>query len=260
MLFANRVVAITGAGGGFGSVAVRRFCAEGARVLAADLNQAAVERVASDAGGECIPFAGDVSQPADVEAMIRRATDAWGRLDILWNNAAYYDQRTSLSESTLETWDRTIGVTLSGVFYGCKYALPVMMRQKSGVIINTASAVIASPSNPYDIAKYGVVAVTVAAAKEGGPHGVRCVAIAPTIARTQANPTVISGDPAAIDWAIGFGLLPFMTEPEDIVETAVWLASDQARCITGSVIPVDRGHMARGLAFIPMPAPVGAPR
>ncbi|HEV8636411.1 MAG TPA: SDR family oxidoreductase [Chloroflexota bacterium] len=246
MQFQDKVVVITGAAGGFGSVGVRRFAAEGGRVVAADLHEEPLRRLAGEVGAErVIPFAGDVSKPGDVEAMIRRATDAWGRLDVLWNNAAYYDNRTSLSQSTLETWDRTIAVTLSAVFYGCKYALPVMTAQKSGVIVNTSSAVIHSPTNPYDIAKYAVTAVTVAAAKEGGPHNVRCVAIAPVIARTQANPTVMAGDPEAIARAIASGLLPFMTEPDDVVDAVMFAASDKARCITGSTINVDRGFMCR---------------
>jgi NAD(P)-dependent dehydrogenase (short-subunit alcohol dehydrogenase family) len=120
-----------------------------------------------------------------------------------------------------------------------------MIAQKSGVIVNTSSAVIHSPSNPYDIAKYGVTAVTIAAAKEGGPHNVRCVAVAPVIARTQANPTVMAGDEGAIERAIAAGLLPFMTEPDDVVDTVLFLASEQARCITGSTVNVDRGNMAR---------------
>lgn len=245
MLFPDKVVIITGAAGGFGSVGVERFVAEGAKVVASDVDAAGLERLAKKVGENCIPFVADVSKPQEVEAMIHRATDAWGRLDILWNNAAYYAGRTSLSKLTLETWDTTIGVTLSGVFYGCKYALPIMMAQKSGVIINTSSAVIHSPSNAYDIAKYGVTAVTIAAAKEGGPHNVRCVAIAPIIARTQANPSVMAGDPKALENAIAAGLLPFMTEPEDIVNVALFAASDAARCLTGSTINVDRGNMCR---------------
>jgi 3-oxoacyl-[acyl-carrier protein] reductase len=245
MLFRDKVAIITGAVGGFGSMGVRRFVAEGAKVIAADIDAVGLEQLAQEVGENCRPFVADVSKPAEVEAMVRSAVDTWGRLDVLWNNAAYYAGRTSLSKVTLETWDRTIGVTLSGVFYGCKYALPIMMEQKSGVIINTSSAVIHSPTNAYDIAKFGVTAVTIAAAKEGGPHNVRCVAIAPVIARTQANPSVMAGDPKAIESAIAAGLLPFMTEPEDIVNVAIFVASDAARCLTGCTIPVDRGNMVR---------------
>lgn len=248
MQLQDRVAIITGAAGGFGRVGVLRFCAEGARVVAVDRDAEGLDRVAREVlakGGQCVTQATDVSNPEQVQTMIRRAINEWGRLDILWNNAAYYANRTSISKSTLETWEQTIAVTLSAVFYGCKYALPVMMEQRHGVIINTSSAVITSPTNPYDIAKLGVVGVTVATAKEGGPYNVRCVAIAPGIARTQANPTVMAGDPAAIEWAVAAGLLPFMTEPEDIVNVALFLCSDAARCITGCVIPVDRGQMAR---------------
>lgn len=248
MQLQGQVAIITGAASGIGRVGTLRFCAEGARVLAVDLNAAGLEDVVREAtanSGECLAHVADVSRPEDVQAMIKRAVDTWGRLDILWNNAAYYADRTSISKSTLETWEKTIAVTLSAVFYGCKYALPVMMEQRRGVIINTSSAVIASPTNPYDIAKLGVVGVTIATAKEGGPYNVRCVAIAPGIARTPANPSVMAGDPAAIERAINAGLLPFMTEPEDIVNVAVFLCTDAARCITGCVIPVDRGQMAK---------------
>src|SRR5919198_4631904 len=100
MHFQDKVVVITGAAGGFGSVGVRPFAAEGGRVVAADLQEAPLRQLASEVGEErVIPFACDVGKPGDVEAMIRRATDAWGRLDVLWNNAAYYDNRTSLSRS-----------------------------------------------------------------------------------------------------------------------------------------------------------------
>jgi len=247
----ERVAIITGGGSGIGGATAVAMAAEGARVLVADVNEAGaksvVQRIES-AGGQALAMAVDVTRAADNQAAVDRAVATWGRLDVFYANAGVPQWKTDVEDVDEKVFDQIFAVNVKGVFLGARAALPVMKRQRRGVFLITASTAAIRPrpgGQVYAASKGAVVTLTKALALETAPHGVRVVAIAPVATHTPMLSTfmgkreVDAEGLAKYEATVPLGRL---NQPEDIAGTAVFLASDDAAMITGSVIEVDGGR------------------
>jgi 3-oxoacyl-[acyl-carrier protein] reductase len=244
---------ITGAGSGIGRAAALAFADEGACVLAADVNATSAgetaERVRS-AGGNADPFEVDVTSAEQVEAMVQRAVDRFGRIDVLFNNAGLPQAFTPFEDSSDALFDRIIDVNLKGVFYGCRAAIPRMKAQGGGVILNTASTAGIRPRPGlaiYNASKAAVISLTKTLAVELAPHRIRVVSICPVATDTPMLPSFIGVEQGA-DEAEGrrrfISTIPWgrLNRAEDIARAAVFLASADAEMVTGTAFEVDGGR------------------
>lgn len=246
--FTDRICIVTGSASGIGREVVRRFAAEGAVVVVADVDEAGSQATAElvrGEGGTCEVVRTDVSEAGSVEALVATTMDRHGRVDVLHNNAFWAPLWRPLADTTLEEWSRTMDVSLTGVFLGCKYVLPHMVEAGGGVIVNTAS-VAAFQANPlyaaYMAAKGGVVSLTRSVAWDYGKHGVRCVAIAPGLIEGTGVTTEVFKNAERVDLLTSKIALGHAGEPADIAEAVLYAASDQARFMTGSVLTIDGGR------------------
>ena len=264
----NKVAVITGGASGIGAATVRRFVAEGAKVLIADLNADQGEALVDTLGDGAAFLPTDVSQESEVAAMVAEATDRWGRLDVLFNNAGFGGALGPLASTTVEDYDLTMDVLVKSVFLGIKHATPVMAGQRSGSIISTASvAGLRAGYAPhlYSVAKAAVIHLTSTAALELGEQGVRVNAIAPGFVATPLAAGSPTADEAKIDEmrdrTAKAQPMGRMGEPEDIAAMALFLAGDESSWITGQTLPVDGGFSAgptwaRWPAFTKMERPI----
>lgn len=243
----GHVAVITGAGSGIGAETARRFVAEGARVVVADL-RADGEAVAQALGDAARFVQADVSKEADVRAMIARAVDTWGRLDCLYNNAGFGGALGPIDTTSVEDYDLTFDVLLKSVFLGIKHASPVMKRQGSGSIISTASAaafINGGSPHLYAVAKAAVVKLTETVALELAEHNVRVNCICPGFIATP----LAYGRPSAGQQQLdrlressgGAQPLGRIGETRDIAAAALFLASDESSFMTGHAMVVDGG-------------------
>ncbi|PZQ64192.1 MAG: 3-oxoacyl-ACP reductase [Phenylobacterium zucineum] len=246
MRFAGKVAVVTGGASGIGLAAVRRFHAEGASVVVADVQDEAGERVAAELGdGRCVYQRTDVSSWEAVQAMVARAEAEFGGLDILFNNAGV-GSFAATPDLTPEEWRRVMAIDLDGVFYGCKAALPAMRRRGGGAIVNTASiSGLAGDFSfaAYNAAKAGVINYTRAVAIDHAREGVRVNAVCPGPVDTPiiAGINEMQGVRQTWDKAVPMGR--FATA-EEIAAVALFLASDDASYMTGAIVPVDGGVTA----------------
>ncbi len=252
MKLEQRVAVITGAGSGIGRAMALLFAREGARILAADLNGGAAEETAAivtGAGGTCHPFAVDASQPEQVRAMIEQALATYGRVDILCNNAGI-GSTTDVVECEPDEWDRVMTVNVKSVYLGCKYAIPHMLEQGGGVIINTASVagmvgIVKRAS--YCASKGAVIALTRQVAVEYVTRGIRVNCLCPGTVDSpwverllqQADDRVAARQ--ALEARQPMGRLG---TPEEVAAAALYLASDDAAFITGTGLVIDGGWTA----------------
>lgn len=245
--FGGRVVIVTGSGSGIGATTAEAFAAEGAAVLVADIDERAARATVSRieaAGHTAIAVPTDVADPQAVEAMVDSAVSRFGRLDVLHNNAYWAPLNTAVTDTELPDWERTIAVTLTGVFLGAKAAIPRMLANGGGVIVNTSSAaaLVASPKfAAYMAAKAGVVGLTRSIAFDYGQQGIRCNAVCPGLIETPASAPAIA-DPQRRAWMESKLLVGRIGQPDDIAATVLFLASDESGYLTGQVITVDGGR------------------
>ncbi len=252
MKLAGKVAIITGAGSGIGQASALMFAAEGAKVVVADYvpegGQATVAEIRR-AGGDAIFVETDVSRADDVEHMVKTTLKTYGRIDVLFNNAAV-TLPASVVDASEELWDKTMDIDLKGVFLPSKYAIPHMLEGGGGSIINTASmcGLVASPNQaPYSAAKGGVVALTRQMAIDYAPHGIRVNGIAPSEVRTPMFLGFINQAPdpeKKMQELIARIPMRRVAEPEELARVALFLASDDASYITGVTLPVDGGLTA----------------
>jgi len=253
MRLQGKVCLVTGAGSGIGRATATRFAREGATVVAADANGEAAESLAAELkqqGARCQPIEADVTQALEVQAMVRTTIDTFGSLDVLVNQAGVI-QVGDIADLREEDWDRVLEVNLKGVFLGCKYALRAMLAQGGGVIINSASVsgLIGIPKQPaYSASKGGVIALTRALAVDYADRNIRVNCIAPGPIDTPWLTSVLHapGDPAAeYRWLLAMQPLRRLGTPDEVAAAAVYLASDEAAYVTGTVLVIDGGMSVR---------------
>jgi NAD(P)-dependent dehydrogenase (short-subunit alcohol dehydrogenase family) len=249
MRLADKVCLITGAGGGMGRVAVLRFAAEGARVVAVDYDGAGAEATAAEveaAGGSALAVRADVSDEVDARTMVERTIDAFGRLDVLYNNAGIMPAADhSVVDTDVETWDRVMAVNVRGVFLGCKHAIPRMVGQGSGSVINVASFVAllgcSVPQDAYTASKGAVLALTRSLAVQFGPQGVRSNSLSPGPVETPLLLDWLVRDEEAKRIRLARNPTGRFGKPEEIVAAALYLASDESRWTNGANLVIDGG-------------------
>lgn len=246
----NEAVAIvTGGGSGIGKATAEVFAEKGTAVVVADWNKesgaATVEGIRRK-GGKAAFCCADVSKPSDVENLVRTAVGQYGKLHILVNNAAI-QILSRLVETTPEDWDRLHSVNLKGVFLGCKYAIPAMIRSGGGAIVNIAS-ILGFKGDPdlaaYCAAKGGVIALTKAAALSYGPDGIRINCICPGDVDTPMVQDYFNKDPdpqALRQKTYQYYALRRIATPQEIGRVAAFLASDDSAFMTGASVVVDGG-------------------
>jgi NAD(P)-dependent dehydrogenase (short-subunit alcohol dehydrogenase family) len=257
MLLDGKSAVVTGAGSGVGRASALRFAEEGARVVCADIDPERALETAEMIGKPAVSFQADVSVEADVIAMLDAAAENFGRLDILFNNVGIPTPRlgAKLEEHSVEDFDRLMAVNLRGVFLGCKHAVVRFKQQGGGgVILNTGSVagLVGWGGTVYGATKGGVHQLTRAVAVEVAPFGIRVNAICPAgmpytnfmSAGGYSGPPVAPGSEAALRVGESHPLGRPITA-EDCAEAALYLISDRAANITGVLLPVDGGYVAR---------------
>jgi NAD(P)-dependent dehydrogenase (short-subunit alcohol dehydrogenase family) len=257
MDFTGKVALVTGAGNGIGRATALAFAKSGAKIVVVDRDRAGGEATAGiirQQGGEAIFVAADVTRSADVQAYVKAALDAYGRIDCFHNNAGIEGTWQHTAEYDEAMFDQIIAVNVKGVFLGLRHVLPVMLRQKSGAVVNTASVagLVATPGMPaYVASKHAVIGLTKTAAGEVARDGVRVNAVCPGPVDTRMihslEQQIDPGDPASVarryQAAMPSGRY---TTPEEIANMVVFLCSDLASNTTGGQFVVDGGRTATG--------------
>jgi NAD(P)-dependent dehydrogenase (short-subunit alcohol dehydrogenase family) len=242
----GKVAIVTGAASGIGRATTRLMAAEGARVLAADINEQGVHELVDEVttgGAEAAALRVDVCDEAAVQAMIAAAVSRWGRLDVLHNNAhtGQLDD-TDVVRTTRETWDRVLGGTLFGVVNGCKHGVPALLASGGGSIINMSSNAYLGGDVvrvAYAAAKSAVNSVTRYTATAFGKRGIRCNAISPGVLVTP--PVLAQYPPALQQILLDHVLADRLGKPDDAARLAIFLASDASSYINGQIICCDGG-------------------
>jgi NAD(P)-dependent dehydrogenase (short-subunit alcohol dehydrogenase family) len=243
----GRVAVITGAGNGIGRAMALAFAASGATVVVVDILPDAAARTVSeiaDAGGIASGSVCDVGVDAEVRSTLEVVIRNFGRLDILCNNAGIMDRMLPAADVTDEIWDRVLAVDLSGPLYACRAAIPTMIDQGGGVIINTASIcsfVGGRAGVAYTAAKHGVLGLTRSIAAFYGPQGIRCNAISPGSIATNLD-SAEPPNPGGLALAQkGLVTRPRQAQPSEIGALAVFLASDESSYMNGANVVADAG-------------------
>lgn len=247
---AGRAALVTGAGSGIGKAIATVYGREGARVMASDINEEAAKAVAAqieDAGGEARPLRTDTTDESDVKAAIETTVSAWGKVDIVVNNAGIGGPQY--------TWEQVIAVNESGVYYGCLHGLQQMISQGGGgAIVNMSSMMgITGTTNPigpggagyaYHASKHAVIGLTRQFGLDGAPYNVRVNAICPGWIDTPLI-GVIKDAPALLDWTVQGTPMGRLGRAEEIANVALFLASDESSFMTATHVVVDGGWTAR---------------
>jgi meso-butanediol dehydrogenase/(S,S)-butanediol dehydrogenase/diacetyl reductase len=247
--FDGKVALVTGAASGIGAATLRRLAAEGAAAVCADINDAGGEAVVAEiarAGGRAAFRHCDVGTLAEVEAAVAFAVEHFGGLDIMHNNAVWSGGGW-VADLDPEVWQRSLQVMLTGVFYGCRAALPPMLRRGGGSIVNTASIEAFGGemmASPYSTAKAGVVNFTRNVAIEYGRKGIRANAICPGVVETPLADLMFAFAKRTREEIAALAPLGRLLRPDEIASVVAFLCSDDASAITGAAIVIDGGLTA----------------
>jgi NAD(P)-dependent dehydrogenase (short-subunit alcohol dehydrogenase family) len=247
----NKVAIVTGASSGIGRASVELFAREGAAVVASDVSDVAGRQLADElsAQGCTVSYVhADVSQDADVAAMVHFALSHFGRLDVLFNNAGIEGDTARTDAATLDNWDRVIAINLTGTFLGMKHGIAAMLQHGGGAIVNNASVagIVGFPGIPaYAASKGGVEQLTRSAALEYATDNVRVNCLCPGVIDTPMVQRFTHNLPEAQAQITATEPVGRLGRPEEVAQLALFLASDRSSFLTGAVIPVDGGYVAR---------------
>jgi 3-oxoacyl-[acyl-carrier protein] reductase len=242
----GKVAIVTGAASGFGEGIAKRFAEEGAGIIVADINTVGAKRVAGEIGSRAVPVTVDVSRKDDIDAMIAAATDTFGRVDIMVNNAGYTHRNGSMLDIDEKTFDLIGAVNMKAIYFSTLAVAPVMERQGGGVIINTASTAGLRPRPGltwYNASKGWAITATKSMAVELAPKNIRVNALCPVAGETGML-HLFMGEDTVEKRALFKSSIPLgrLSTPLDIANAALWLASDEAQFITGVALEVDGGR------------------
>ena len=247
----NKVGLVTGAGSGIGRASALAFAAEGAKVAVADTiaeNGEETVMLIRRVGGEGFFVKADVSKASEVQAMVTKTVEIYGRLDCAYNNAGVVVTPRLTPDTTEEDWDRVISVNLKGVWLCMKYEIPQMLKQGNGAIVNASSMlgmIGLAKRSAYAASKHGVVGLTKVAALEYANAGIRVNAICPAVVRTPLVESIIASDPDAETQLISMIPMERLGTLEEMAEVVVWLCSDASSFVTGHAMLVDGGAVAK---------------
>ncbi|MDB5885905.1 MAG: short-chain dehydrogenase [Polaromonas sp.] len=252
--FLGQVAIVTGGASGIGEATCRRLAAEGATVVVADVNGERALAVAAELGNDSRAEQFDAADVASIERLVLGTVDRFGRLDVLHNNAALtspalHAKDTNAIDISFETWDIVMGANLRGYLAGCKYALPTMIKQGSGAIVNTASTGAFSGDitrMAYTVSKAAIIGLTRQIATHHGPQGIRCNAVAPGLVLSAGSLATV---PNVIKVMQRHLLTPEIGEPQDLAALVCFLASSEARYINGQTYIADGGMLAHNPAM-----------
>jgi len=247
----GKVALITGGSSGIGRATALLFGREGAKVAVADYNAEGGEqtiKTIKDAGGVASFHAVDVANPAEVETLIKKVVETYGRLDCAFNNAGIEGQMALTPDCTIENWNRVIAIDLTSVFLCMKYEIQQMLKNGGGSIVNTASVaglqgLAAAPA--YVAAKHGVSGLTKTAALEFAQKGIRVNAVCPGFIHTPMVDRVLDKGVFSEEQIFAAEPMHRMGKPEEIAEAVLWLCSEASSFVTGLPMPVDGGYVAQ---------------
>jgi NAD(P)-dependent dehydrogenase (short-subunit alcohol dehydrogenase family) len=247
-LVKDKAVIVTGAGSGIGREIVVQYCKAGAKVLAADVQEGSLQTLAEEvksSGGVIEVMKVNVSVQAEVEAMVDKAFRVWGRLDVLINNAGIMDSMSGVGEMDIALWDKVLGVNLNGPMYAMHHAVPRMVAQGGGSIINIgsiASFMGSAAGAAYTASKHAIAGLTRNTAFMYAKKGIRCNAVCPGGTQTNIHTTMGNIDQQGFGTLQAYmNVMPGMSIPKDIADVVLLLGTDLAASITGQVIACDKG-------------------
>jgi NAD(P)-dependent dehydrogenase (short-subunit alcohol dehydrogenase family) len=251
----GKVAIVTGGGSGMGQATAILFAQEGAKVVIACRNTAGsgekTAEMIKKAGGEAIFIKTDVSKGQDVQEMVKAAVNTYGRLDVLYNNAAVQGDVSLTPDVTEEIYDRYMDVNLKGVWLGMKYAIPAMLKTGAGSITNVASvsALVGQRGlSHYAATKGGIISLTRVTAMEYATKNIRINCICPGLVRTPIWDQIENASPGSLQKFVDGVPMGRYAKPEEIAQLALFLASDESSFMTGSVVIIDGGATASASA------------
>jgi NAD(P)-dependent dehydrogenase (short-subunit alcohol dehydrogenase family) len=246
--FAGKVAFVTGAANGIGRAAALAFAREGASVVVADVAEQGNQetaRMIEEAGGRALAVRCDVSRAEDVKAALDQTVETFGRLDFAFNNAGVEQPIMATAELTEKEWDRIVDINLRGVFLCMRHEIPLMLKQRGGVIVNTSSGAGVkgfAGQGAYCAAKHGVVGLTKTAALDYAKANIRVNAVCPGIIETPMMDRFSGGTPQGRERVIAQEPVGRMGKPEEIAAAVVWLCSDAAAFVIGHAMVIDGGQ------------------
>ena len=251
--FKNQVALVTGAASGLGLATARAFAESAASVVLADWNENAAQSAAeelADKGHKTLAIRCDVSDDAQVEAMVKQTVATFGRLDAAYNNAGVQNVLAETADTTREDYDRVMGINLRGVWSCMKFELQQMRKQESGAIVNCSSLgglIGGAQRGTYHASKHGVIGFTKSAALEYATRGIRINAVCPGMIQTPMSDKMIAeGQGEELDRMLKtFVPMKRLGRPEEIADAVLWLCSSAASYVTGQSISVDGGYVMR---------------
>ena len=248
----GKVALVTGGGSGIGRATSLAFARRACKVVVSDMNGPGgleTVKLILESGGEAIFIPANVTIASQVDALVRRTVDRFGALDCAVNNAGInIASRNPTHLYSEDDWDSIIDVNLRAVWLCMKHEIPMMLEQGSGSIVNLASiyGIVGAPNTAaYTASKHGVSGLTKVAALEYAKEGIRVNAVGPGYTDTSMVRRVVDANPGIQDWMIAKTPTGRMGKPEEIAEAIVWLSSDEASFVTGAVVPIDGGMIAR---------------